>query len=214
MRVKIPVTDPFFEETKGRECGSCRLCCKLVQVRDEASGFFKPAGQWCRHACEAGCELHGTDRKPAACIGFNCLWLQGMGEDKHKPLRTKVVAFLTERVLPMGGVGRGFELHEAWPGVTHTGPAKELLEKAIEFGRKKGWPVVVVPASKGTRTVYGPNGEGPYTVPTPRDTKDILQDPCADDAHEWQPEPDGRWCSLCGWVQFGGRLDVPELNRG
>jgi len=54
-----------------RTCGSCNLCCKVLEVRSLA----KPGGQWCEHAIRGrGCGIHG--RHPADCRAFTCGWLQ------------------------------------------------------------------------------------------------------------------------------------------
>ena len=53
-----------------RECGSCSLCCKVLDVKP----LYKPAGQWCRHARPGqGCATHQL--RPRACRDFSCLWL-------------------------------------------------------------------------------------------------------------------------------------------
>ena len=70
-----------------RECGSCSLCCKLLDV----PAVYKPAGQWCKHfAAGTGCEIHQL--RPKACREFACLWLKGYGlGDEWKPETAKFV---------------------------------------------------------------------------------------------------------------------------
>jgi hypothetical protein len=55
----------------GRSCGSCSLCCKLLQI-DELE---KPAGTWCSHCASGrgGCAIY--DRRPKECRTFYCSWL-------------------------------------------------------------------------------------------------------------------------------------------
>ncbi|MBM3507529.1 MAG: hypothetical protein FJX64_07375 [Alphaproteobacteria bacterium] len=55
----------------GRTCGSCSLCCKLMNVPE----LDKPMGQWCRH-CKpgTGCTIHAT--RPQVCRDFFCGYLQ------------------------------------------------------------------------------------------------------------------------------------------
>ncbi len=70
-----------------RECGSCSLCCKVLDV----PAVYKPAGQWCKHfAAGTGCEIHQL--RPKACREFACLWLKGYGlGDEWKPSTAKFV---------------------------------------------------------------------------------------------------------------------------
>ncbi len=70
-----------------RECGSCSLCCKVLEVQ----AVFKAAGEWCRHfRAGTGCEVHKL--RPKSCRDFSCLWLQEdwLG-DEWKPSVAKFV---------------------------------------------------------------------------------------------------------------------------
>jgi hypothetical protein len=52
-------------------CGSCTLCCKLMEIEELA----KPAGSWCPQAEPGqGCKCYGD--RPASCRVFECIWLQ------------------------------------------------------------------------------------------------------------------------------------------
>lgn len=54
-----------------RECGSCSLCCKVLEVE----ALYKNAGQWCRfHKAGLGCTSHQL--RPKACRDFDCVWRQ------------------------------------------------------------------------------------------------------------------------------------------
>ncbi len=70
-----------------RECGSCSLCCKVLDV----PAVYKPSGQWCKHfAAGTGCNIHQL--RPKACRTFACLWLEEdwLG-DEWKPSTCKFV---------------------------------------------------------------------------------------------------------------------------
>jgi hypothetical protein len=71
-----------------RECGSCRLCCKILGVPNFI-GKPDPHG-WCAHACAGGCAIY-SDR-PQECRDFNCMWLldERFGE-YWKPSKSKIV---------------------------------------------------------------------------------------------------------------------------
>ena len=54
-----------------KSCGSCNLCCKVVEVESLA----KPAGTWCVHTGPGKvCGIHGSH--PWDCRKFACGWLQ------------------------------------------------------------------------------------------------------------------------------------------
>jgi hypothetical protein len=64
---------------KGRECGRCSLCCKVVRI-DEIG---KPPGQWCKD-CAPGrgcCKIY--ENRPEPCRHFLCMWLftEDLGPD-------------------------------------------------------------------------------------------------------------------------------------
>jgi hypothetical protein len=70
-----------------RECGSCSLCCKVLDV----PAVYKPAGQWCKHfKAGDGCGIHQL--RPKSCRDFACLWLADMAfDDSWKPSNSKFV---------------------------------------------------------------------------------------------------------------------------
>lgn len=72
-----------------KECGTCALCCKLVDVPDLSS-----RGEWCRFARPGdpcgGCSVHDT--RPATCRGYECLWKLTSVLDKNlRPDRCGVI---------------------------------------------------------------------------------------------------------------------------
>jgi hypothetical protein len=72
---------------QGRACGSCALCCKVLNI----AAFDKPAGKWCSHCTPGhGCGIHAM--RPFACRGFYCEWMicKGLGPE-WKPERSKFV---------------------------------------------------------------------------------------------------------------------------
>lgn len=81
-----------------RECGDCRLCCKLLSVSEHGTArdgvsytFEKPQGKWCRHSTAVGCLIYSSDRKPLSCRMFACLWHQGFGHEDDRPDRVDCV---------------------------------------------------------------------------------------------------------------------------
>jgi Fe-S-cluster containining protein len=50
-----------------------------------------PRNRWCEHAMPScgGCAIY--DQRPSECREFNCLWIQGVMEDKHRPDKIGIV---------------------------------------------------------------------------------------------------------------------------
>jgi hypothetical protein len=76
-----------------RECGTCSLCCKVLDV----PAVYKPAGKWCKH-CEPGKGCATYKLRPKACRDFNCLWLSSdtFGPE-WKPEVSKFVMSIDEK---------------------------------------------------------------------------------------------------------------------
>ena len=54
-----------------RTCGSCSLCCKVMEIKE----LKKPMNKWCSHCAKGGgCSIYPT--RPAECRTFDCLWLK------------------------------------------------------------------------------------------------------------------------------------------
>ena len=72
---------------RGRNCGSCALCCKLLGIAE----LNKPMGQWCPNCLKSGgCRIYDT--RPNECRTFNCEWLvNAQIGDEWQPLRSKMV---------------------------------------------------------------------------------------------------------------------------
>ena len=112
-----------LQAAKGRACGSCRLCCKLVGVEV----LDKPPGTWCQHACSKGCGIYET--RPDECRKYVCLWLAGFFEDEDRPDRTRVLPSLhgTEE-------SPYFVLYEALPGASDRGRGKKIFTALWQTG--------------------------------------------------------------------------------
>jgi len=75
------------EVVRGRGCGQCTLCCKLMWV-DEIG---KPGGTWCPHVVRGrGCGIYAE--RPQACRAFHCGYITTaeLG-DEWFPARCKMV---------------------------------------------------------------------------------------------------------------------------
>ena len=72
---------------RGRRCGACTLCCKILRIEELA----KPKGTWCRH-CEAGggCKIY--EQRPSECKKFLCGFLTATElSEEWRPSKCKIV---------------------------------------------------------------------------------------------------------------------------
>lgn len=69
-----------------RACGSCSMCCKLMDVPG-----VKPRHDWCQHAAPGhGCKIY--PRRPEPCRDFHCQWLiDNRHPDYWFPAKSKIV---------------------------------------------------------------------------------------------------------------------------
>jgi hypothetical protein len=69
-----------------RQCGSCTLCCKVLEITD----LEKPVNTACSHIkCGGGCDAY--DERPRQCRSFSCAWLQGHLDDDWYPETAGIV---------------------------------------------------------------------------------------------------------------------------
>ena len=136
--------DPIL---KGRACGTCTLCCKLMGVPE----LEKPRGTWCTH-CKVGqgCGIY-SDR-PEVCRGFYCTYLLSpmLGEHWY-PGRCKMVVVVEseyggQRVTIHVDPGRP----KAWREQPHyadlkrwaTAAARDLRQVVVSIGDRL---IVILP---------------------------------------------------------------------
>ena len=81
------------ELVPGRSCGTCTMCCKLLDI----DVLEKPRGVWCKHCNpKAGCTAYET--RPQACRGFYCGYLRIADLDERwKPAKAKFLINFEER---------------------------------------------------------------------------------------------------------------------
>lgn len=72
-----------------RTCGSCTVCCHILEVK----ALAKPAGVLCEHSTGTACGIY-RDR-PSACATWHCLWRKiGALPDALRPDRAGVMLSL------------------------------------------------------------------------------------------------------------------------
>jgi hypothetical protein len=74
-----------------RACGSCSLCCKLLQIIEP--DLQKERDVWCPHCRpgQGGCSIYTDPAKPKICDSFKCLWLKGEVPIELKPDEVRAV---------------------------------------------------------------------------------------------------------------------------
>ena len=130
--------------TKGRTCGSCTACCKVLGVEE----LGKLEGQQCPHVCAGGCSIY--KKRPESCREFECLWLQGLFEERDRPDRLRVVFDVTTTDAPIHGI----LAREMLTGRARRGRAKKIIEILV----LQNIPIFIVNADSGLRSLLLPRG--------------------------------------------------------
>ena len=124
---------------KARECGTCTLCCKLIEVTE----LEKPQNTWCK-SCKPGKGCGSYDTRPSDCRTFYCGWMaDGSFDDNWRPDRAKFIMSYEP------GTDRMFIVCEtAFPGAWRrepfyariksflTAPGMERQQVVVQTGRK------------------------------------------------------------------------------
>lgn len=153
---------PASRPVKGRVCGACVMCCKLVAVQafPEEIDFpilNKPAGQWCPHTSGftienpvKGCQIYKERPKP--CRDFECLWLQSEMPDELRPDRIKAV---------FGG-NRDGSIVQVWidPATPDHWKTNRVLFRTIEHLRQKFTVVILWGELRKLLSMYASKGGG------------------------------------------------------
>jgi Fe-S-cluster containining protein len=80
----VELLPAWSKQHPGRTCGSCHACCIYLGIEE----LKKYAGQTCKHLSggpdpSKRCMIY--DRRPTACSGYKCAWIDGLGPDWMKP---------------------------------------------------------------------------------------------------------------------------------
>ncbi len=121
------------ERVLERECGDCRLCCKILRF-DQDDVVVTERGRWCSQAFEGGCRIHST--APPVCAGMLCAWRAGFLGDAERPDKLRAVPVLEDRK-PVGLTMIWHTLNE--PELTPT--ARRAAQRMLG----KGDPVIAAP---------------------------------------------------------------------
>lgn len=150
-----------------RECGSCSLCCKVLDV----PAVYKPAGKWCKHFAPGdGCSIHQL--RPKSCREFSCLWLtEDWLDDSWKPSASKFV-MMWEYGNKCLSVLPDPKMPNAWKAEPYYKVFKALAEKHLAENRL----VMIVEANR--RILVLPD-------------QDVVVGE-RDDVYAWQVTPNGQ----------------------
>lgn len=133
MRIVTLGEPPDAQDVK-RECGECRLCCKVLSIDEEGEGdengryaFHKRPGKWCEHAKPGGCAIYHDASKPISCANFLCAWLEGFGDEEDRPDKNKVV-ITAEKSEDWGNL---VIVYESYPGIVQKSRRVQALIEAL-----------------------------------------------------------------------------------
>lgn len=127
---------------KRRKCGSCTACCHVIEIKELG---HKPAYSPCPQQVGKGCLIHGDH--PKTCRQFKCGWLEGLGQNRHRPDR--IGAFMTADQTSFGKIAR---LHEVVPGALESRAVVDFVADTKLAGKH----ILVGTTSQGSVVIAGP----------------------------------------------------------
>jgi hypothetical protein len=123
------------DNTRGRNCGACKLCCTLVPVR--AAELDKDGGVKCKHVFSKGCSIYA--QRPAPCRSWSCRWLfDPMTEGLRRPDRSGYI--IDPQLDTILAEGQPMEVAQIWVDPqrrdAHRDPALRAYLEAVadKFG--------------------------------------------------------------------------------
>lgn len=124
------------EVLPGRACGSCTLCCKILEIEELA----KPQGQWCSN-CKTGSGCLIYESRPQTCRAFNCGYLVWPLAGEHwLPSRSKMV-ILSE----LDGARVAIHVDPGRPGAWREQPYYADIKRwAVQFAQSQMQVVVTI----------------------------------------------------------------------
>ena len=150
-----------------RECGSCTLCCKVLEVTDVG----KPVNQACKHILAGGgCEIY--QQRPRQCRSFSCAWLQGYLDDHWFPETSGIVPHFS---LDAFNVQVDLDCPDRWREEPYFSKLCELSLDGLRVGGRRRYATLVIVGSErylllGRTIVPDPTLFGTAFVPMTHDT--------------------------------------------
>lgn len=150
-----------------RQCGSCALCCKVLEVTD----LGKPIDTACKHIMSGGgCEIY--EQRPRQCRSFTCAWLQGHFDDDWFPEKAGIVLHFGLDTL---NVQVDIENPERWREEPYFSKLVELSLNGIRVTAARPYATLIIVGENrylliGRTVVPDPTLFGTAFVPLTRDT--------------------------------------------
>jgi hypothetical protein len=198
--------DPKKMRTEGgRDCGDCRMCCKVSGIREwgrHEDGrdyeWEKLEGQWCQYSTKKErCQVYqyGPPVRAIACASYTCAWRDGIGLDRHRPDRSRLVVTFEAH----DKVGVYLVLRENIFGARSKGTGLEMFEFLRQCQTR---PVLVIhPGNRGARELWFHGDKRKTTIEKqtgPRAEHDV---------HQWIAVPEGGRRCLCGLVELDRKFE-------
>ena len=113
------------KDEEPRECGPCRMCCKLD-------------GVWCKEVSEKGCAIHDAPSRPETCKLYSCAWKLGALLPDARPDKTKVLAVFEKSSNGKMGLACYTEYAQAFGTKRHRNLRLAALRKGMVVSEKVG----------------------------------------------------------------------------
>lgn len=126
-----------------RECGECKVCCKLPSIKE----LDKPAFKWCDNCNLSGktegCRIY--EDRPDDCYKFACLWIENPHlPEKYRPDKCRVMLTCPD------DLENSIIAWEVVPGAAE----KKVMQPIYRFLISRGWRLWVRKDQENTELVY------------------------------------------------------------
>jgi len=143
-----------------RKCGPCSACCSALAIPD----LEKPEFTRCVHVRKGSrarfgaCSIYAD--RPGNCRDWDCGWIRGMGEPRHRPDKSGIVLDVEESTQIGGFVVKVWEIRK---GATEKPDNRALIEGLCEHHPKPVVALAFLPGPQpgpGRRRFLGGNPQG------------------------------------------------------
>ena len=119
-----------------RQCGSCNLCCDVLEV----TAVAKPVNELCKHwAVGEGCTIY--DNRPEMCRSFRCAWLQGHLGDEWYPETARMVVHFSQDAI---NVQVDPDYSDRWQQEPYFGKLCEWSLNGIRMNGNRAYATLVI----------------------------------------------------------------------
>jgi len=122
-KLQLAAIKKAFEPVKGRNCGSCTVCCTYFSIEALKKPPLVPCSKLKDEICDDGLNCTDYANRPKPACGYTCMWIRGYGAEEDRP---DLVGVVLDDVLPIENALRAIPTSE---GAQDTHEARLAVER-------------------------------------------------------------------------------------